>query len=82
VLVALRLEEIDEAELPVARLETITTVADLVGIVRGWSTKPATAEERDTLLPPEATLARTRSGTRRALTAARVVIPFGRAAHR
>lgn len=70
VLVALRLEEIEEGEFPVARLETVTTVADLVAIVRGWSTMPATAEERETLLPPEAGPARTASGIRRAVSMA------------
>lgn len=36
VLVALRLEEIAEAEFPVAALETARTVADLAVIVRLW----------------------------------------------
>jgi hypothetical protein len=52
VLVALRLEEIEEGEFPVARLETVSTVADLVGIVRAWSTMPSRRDERETLLPP------------------------------
>ncbi len=84
VLVALRLEEIEEGEFPVARLETVATVADLVGIVRGWSTMPSTAEERETLIPPaSAPPARTKSGTRRAVSAlAPAVIPFARAAQR
>ena len=37
VLVVLRLEEIEDAEFPVADLETVITVADLVGVVRAWS---------------------------------------------
>jgi acyl carrier protein len=37
VLVVLRLEEIEHAEFPVADLESVATVADLVGLVRAWS---------------------------------------------
>ena len=62
VLVALRLEEIEQGEFPVARLETATTVADLVAVVRAWSAMPGTAEERETLLPPETPPARTSLG--------------------
>lgn len=47
VLVVLRLEEIEGAEFPVADLETVTTVADLVAVVRGWS-----GAGRETLPPP------------------------------
>jgi acyl carrier protein len=47
VLVVLRLEEIEEAEFPVADLESVTTVADLVAVVRGWSSLG-----RETLPPP------------------------------
>lgn len=36
VLVVLRLEELAEAEFPVASLEHAHTVADLVALVRGW----------------------------------------------
>jgi acyl carrier protein len=85
VLVALRLEEIEEGEFPVARLETVTTVADLVEIVRRWSTLPGTAEERETLIPPaSAPPARATSGTRRAVSAGTVarLLPFARAAYR
>ena len=49
VLVVLRLEEIEEAEFPVADLETVTTVADLVAVVRGWSSL-----DRCATLPPPA----------------------------
>jgi acyl carrier protein len=68
VLVALRLEEIEEGEFPVAQLESVATVADLVGIVRAWSTMSAGTEERETLLPPEAPRARTKSGMRAAVS--------------
>lgn len=37
VLVVLRLEELEDAEFPVADLEGVVTVADLVGLVRAWS---------------------------------------------
>jgi acyl carrier protein len=47
VLVVLRLEEIEEAEFPVADLETVTTVAELVDVVREWS-----RGERSATLPP------------------------------
>jgi acyl carrier protein len=85
VLVALRLEEIEEGEFPVARLEMVTTVGDLVAVVRGWSVMPASLEERATLPPPAAPPARTSSGTRRAVSRGGetvAVIPFARAAHR
>lgn len=36
-----RLEEIEEGELPVALLASVSTFADLVGIVRAWSTMRA-----------------------------------------
>jgi acyl carrier protein len=37
VLVVLRLEEIEEAEFPIAALDDVETVGDLVVLVRGWS---------------------------------------------
>ncbi len=49
VLVVLRLEEIEDAEFPVADLETVTTVADLAAVVRGWS-----RFDRCATLPPPA----------------------------
>jgi acyl carrier protein len=85
VLVALRLEEIEEGEFPVARLETVATVADLVGIVRAWSTMPSSlaAEERATLVPPESTSpARTKSGMRCAVSASTSLTPLSRVAYR
>ena len=48
VLVVLRLEEIEGAEFPVADLETVTTVADLVSVVREWSN----GGDRSATLPP------------------------------
>lgn len=36
VLVVLRLEEIEEVEFPIAELEGVATVGELVGMVRGW----------------------------------------------
>jgi len=53
VLVVLRLEEIEDAEFPVADLEAVRTVADLVGVVRGWSSL-----DRCATLPPPAPAAR------------------------
>ena len=85
VLVALRLEEIEEGEFPVARLEMVATVGDLVAVVRGWSAMPASLAERETLLPPAAPPARKRSGLRRAVSVAgetAAFIPLARAAHR
>jgi acyl carrier protein len=85
VLVALRLEEVEEGEFPVALLETVTTVADLVGLVRTWSTRPEIiVEERETLSPPASVQPeRTKSGTRRAVSApAAATLPRARAARR
>jgi acyl carrier protein len=48
VLVVLRLEEIENAEFPVADLEKVETVADLVAVVREWSS----ADRCATLPPP------------------------------
>jgi acyl carrier protein len=47
VLVVLRLEEIEEAEFPVADLETVMTVGDLVAVVRSWA-----SPDRSASLPP------------------------------
>jgi len=77
VLVALRLEEIEEAEFPVADLEAVTTVAELVGVVREWS-----GGDRSATLPPQPPAripsARHASGIRPVDDA---VIRFGRAAN-
>lgn len=48
VLVVLRLEEVVQAEFPVADLEHATTVFDLVEIVRSWRTP---ADEEPALAP-------------------------------
>lgn len=50
VLVLLRLEELGEAELPVADLENAETVADLVDLVDAWASGPRT--ERTPSIPP------------------------------
>jgi acyl carrier protein len=52
VLVVLRLEEVEDAEFPVADLATVTTVADLVNLVRGWSSL-----DRCATLPPPSRVA-------------------------
>jgi acyl carrier protein len=74
VLVVLRLEESEDAEFPVADLEAVTTVADLVGVVRGWSSL-----DRCATLPPPSRLppARHQSGIQAVPNA---VIRWGRAA--
>jgi acyl carrier protein len=71
VLVALRLEEIEDAEFPVARLEMVHTVGDLVDVVRDWASPDHTA----TVPPPPP--ARMQSGIQ---PVAAAVIPFGRLA--
>jgi len=76
VLVALRLEEIEDEEFPVADLETVTTVSDLVAVVRAWSKVGSSPDERETLPPPVVLHARTRSGIQ---AAAAAVIPSRRA---
>ncbi len=77
VLVVLRLEEIEEAEFPVADLETVVTVADLVSVVREWS-----SGDRSATLPPPPPApipnGRHASGIR---PVAHAVIRFGRAAN-
>jgi acyl carrier protein len=47
VLVVLRLEELECAEFPIADLETVVTVGDLVALVRSWSSLGRSAS-----LPP------------------------------
>lgn len=47
VLVVLRLEEIEGGELPVADLESVMTVRDLVDVVRSWA-----SPDRSATLPP------------------------------
>jgi len=49
VLVVLRLEELGEAEFPVAELEGIRTVNDLANVVRAWNRAAGT---RASFLPP------------------------------
>lgn len=49
VLVVLRLEELGDIEFPVADLEGIRTVSDLVDVVRAWCADP---EAMATLAPP------------------------------
>jgi acyl carrier protein len=75
VLVVLRLEEIEEIEFPVADLEHIRTVGDLVELVRAWS-NPLSRSERSTTLPPPPP--RTASG----VGVIKGVIAPPRAAHR
>lgn len=77
VLIALRLEEIENEEFPVADLETVTTVFDLVTIVRAWSKVPSDSHDAETLPPPALIPVRTKSGMHPIATA---VIPFGRLA--
>jgi acyl carrier protein len=72
VLVALRLEEIEDAEFPVAQLEMVRTVSDLVDVVRDWA-----SGDRTGTLPPPPPPARTQSGIQPIPAA---VIPFGRLA--
>src|ERR1051326_5655369 len=50
VLVVLRLEELAEAEFPVADLEHASTVADLVALVTRWAS--GDRDERSATLPP------------------------------
>lgn len=53
VLVVLRLEELGDAEFPVADLEGIRTVGDLTALVRVWCRGPETLRvERSTTIPP------------------------------
>jgi acyl carrier protein len=79
VLVVLRLEEIENAEFPVAELESVVTVADLVAVVRAWSQPDRAA----TLPPPPPAsyrpAARHASGIRPIPSSA--VIRFNRAAN-
>jgi acyl carrier protein len=49
VLVVLRLEELGDVEFPVADLEGLRTVRDLVDVVQRWCTE---CEEADETLPP------------------------------
>jgi acyl carrier protein len=77
VLVVLRLEEVEEAEFPVADLETVTTVADLVAVVRGWSSLG-----RETPPPPSRQPALRHSSGMQTIKAipAAAVVRWGRAA--
>jgi acyl carrier protein len=77
VLVVLRLEEIEEAEFPVADLETVTTVADLVSVVRAWSNGDRSA----TLPPPPPATEVTGRHTSGIQSVAHAVIRSGRAAN-
>lgn len=65
VLVVLRLEEIAEAELPIAELEGVGTVRELTEVVIGWT------RERDT--DPGPVRSRTPSGVRPLVTMKRRV---------
>lgn len=66
VLVVLRLEELGDAEFPIAALEGIRTVGDLVSVVRSWEQGPATLLPRQTCTLPAPPVperrARTKSG--------------------
>ncbi|MBX3208565.1 MAG: hypothetical protein KF764_26265 [Labilithrix sp.] len=62
VLVVLRLEELGEVEFPVAELEGLRTVGDLVDVVRQWVHGPDTLRSELLTAPPPPP--RTESGYR------------------
>ncbi|MBX3264256.1 MAG: hypothetical protein KIS78_28155 [Labilithrix sp.] len=67
VLVVLRLEELGDVEFPVADLEGLRTVDDLVDVVRRWAHGPDTLRSEPLTAPPPPP--RTESGYRLAVGA-------------